>query len=95
MSYRRCSTYGLYETASPFRTKMGDCPSIPPPTGKVVVLTAVRELTGTGGYRRMDSLMTSSRYFIFLSCAREGCGAPSPSPTTLAISARSLDSTRG
>lgn len=37
---------------SPSRTRIGDCPSEPPPFGNVVVSRAVLALIGTGGYRR-------------------------------------------
>ena len=39
--------------------RTGDLPSEPPPTGSVVVLWAVRELTGTGGKSRNAMLEIS------------------------------------
>ena len=44
--------YILYATAPPFGTKTGDLRSGPPPTGRITGFRAVRELTGTEGYRR-------------------------------------------
>lgn len=48
-SGRLCIAYTQYATVVPFGTRTGDCSSGPPPTGREVVSTAVRELTGTDG----------------------------------------------
>lgn len=51
-SLRRCMWYTEYATGTPSRTKSGERPSGPPPTGRVVVFLQNRVLIGTGGYNR-------------------------------------------
>jgi hypothetical protein len=38
---------------------MGELPSGPPPTGRIVVLVAVRLFSGTGGYNRRPMLKSA------------------------------------
>lgn len=48
----RCIWYTEYATGIPGRTSKGECPSAPPPRGRVVIFLQKRELIGTGGYSR-------------------------------------------
>lgn len=48
-SGRRCIVYTLYATELPLGMRTGDVRSRPPPVGRIVVHSAVRALTGTGG----------------------------------------------
>ena len=55
-SFRLCMWYTEYATGMPSRTRSGERPSGPPPTGRVVVFLQKRVLIGTGGYNRSAKL---------------------------------------
>lgn len=51
-SLSRCKTQNINATVWPFATNIGDLPSGPPPTGRVVSRLATRSMMGIVGMRR-------------------------------------------